>query len=69
MINENNNEELVLDLPNRETIPCLTCKHGMHNFLALYCLKYDLKPKNVYYNSEECENYEPIIEKDIDNVK
>ena len=53
-------EELVLNIPDKSTIPCLTCKWGMHNFLAEYCLKYDLKPKSVYYESQECPNYEKI---------
>ena len=56
----NEDEELVLNLPDKSTIPCLTCKWGMHNFLAEYCVKYHLKPKNVYYESEECPNYEKI---------
>lgn len=53
-------EDLTLELPNKETIPCLTCKWGLHNFIALYCVKYELKPKNVYYKSEKCDKYEPI---------
>ena len=53
-------EEVLFDLPDKSTIPCLTCKWGMHNFLAEYCVKYQLKPKNVYYKSEECDKYEKI---------
>lgn len=56
------NDELILNLPNKETIPCLTCKWGMHNFLAEYCVKYQLKPRKVYFESAECENYEKIID-------
>ena len=51
---------LTLELPDKESIPCLTCKWGLHNFIALYCIKYDLKPKDVYYKSGKCEKYEPI---------
>ena len=53
-------DELVLNIPNKSTIPCLTCKWGMHSFLAGYCLKYDLKPKEVYYESQPCEKYEKM---------
>ena len=49
----------VFQLPNMETIPCLTCKWGLHNFIADYCLKYDLKPSDVYYESKPCDCYEP----------
>lgn len=55
-----NDEELNLRLPNSETIPCLTCKWGMMNFLAEFCFKYKLKPKEVYFESKPCEHYEPI---------
>lgn len=53
-------ESVVLDLPNMKTIPCLTCKFGAVNFLATFCTEYKLKPKSVYYESKECEKYEPI---------
>ena len=53
-------KDLTFNIPDKKTIPCLTCKHGMINFLAMYCAKYKVKPNNVYYNSEPCENYEPI---------
>lgn len=53
-------EKLEFDGANPKTIPCLTCKWGLHNFLAEYCVKYELKPKTVYFGSQECEKYEPI---------
>lgn len=53
-------EELSFQLPNRKTIPCLHCKWGAMNSLASYCVKYDLKPSEVYYESKECPNFEPI---------
>lgn len=53
-------DKLILNLPDAKTIPCLTCKWGLHNFMAEYCVKYDLKPSSVYYENAECENYEPI---------
>ena len=62
-------ENLILRIPDKKTIPCLTCKHGAVNFLAVYCTKYKLKPNSVYYESKECENYEPIEseQKTVDN--
>lgn len=54
------NEKIVAHIPNPETIPCLTCKWGKFNFLAGYCIKYDLKPSKVYYESEKCEQYEEL---------
>ena len=54
------NEEIILNIPDPKTIPCLTCKWGLHNFLAEYCVKYKLKPSNVYFESQDCEKYEPI---------
>ena len=56
------NDELIINLPNTDTIPCLTCKWGRHDYLAMYCVKYHLKPKNVYYESEKCEKYEKFDE-------
>lgn len=67
---EDKKVENVFYLPNPEKIPCLTCKHGLHNFLASYCLKYELKPNGVYFDNKPCEKYEPIeekVEKDVDN--
>lgn len=55
-------EEIVLNIPDRKTVPCLTCRKGMHNFLAYYCLAYNLKPKEVLYENQQCPNYEPIEE-------
>ena len=46
--------------PDANKIPCLTCKWGLHNFLAEYCAKYDLKPKDVMYENKECPKYEKI---------
>lgn len=60
MIKENEQEEIVLNIPDPKTIPCLTCKWGMHNFLANYCVKYNLKSKDVYYENAECPKYEKI---------
>ena len=54
------NEELQLKLVDPSKIPCLMCKKGMHNFLAMYCLAYDIKPSEVYYDNAECPNFEPI---------
>lgn len=59
------NEELTFNIPNKSTVPCLTCKWGMHNFLATYCIKYNLKPKEVLYESKPCSKYEKY-KKDID---
>ena len=59
-------DDLILNIPNRKTIKCLTCKWGLHNFLAEYCVKYELKPRDVYFESADCEKYEPIIEKNVD---
>ena len=50
----------VFQLPNLETIPCLTCKWGLHNFKAYYCVKYNQKPHDVYFESKPCKLYEPI---------
>jgi len=58
MIDEN--EELTIQLPDKSTIPCLTCKYGLVNFLATYCSKFDLKPKEVYYESKPCPKYEKM---------
>ncbi|MCR4661698.1 MAG: hypothetical protein K5765_06865 [Clostridia bacterium] len=53
-------EKVVLNIANKKTIRCLRCKKGMHNFLALYCLAYDKKPDDVYYESADCSEFEPI---------
>jgi len=53
-------DKVILNIPDPKTIPCLTCKHGMINFLAEYCAKYELKPSKVYFENQECEKYEPI---------
>ena len=53
-------EEVILNIPDAKKIPCLMCKKGMHNFLAMYCLAYDVKPSAVYYDNAECPNFEPI---------
>ena len=53
-------DKVILNLPDPKTIPCLTCKHGLINFLAEYCAKYELKPSKVYFENQECEKYEPI---------
>ena len=58
-------EELTFKIPDKSTIPCLTCKWGMHSFLASYCIKYNLKPKEVLYESKSCPKYEKY-KKDID---
>lgn len=55
-------DELKVVLPNEKEIACLTCKWGKHNYLAEYCVKYNLKPKNVMFENKECDKYE----KDID---
>lgn len=59
-MNNEKEEELLLNIPDAKSIPCLTCKKGMHNFLAMYCLAYKVKPSKVYYENVECEHYEPI---------
>ena len=59
---EKEDDALVFQTPNPERIPCLTCKHGLHNFLASYCLKYELKPNSVYFDNKPCEHYKPIDE-------
>jgi hypothetical protein len=51
-----------------ETIPCLTCNWGLHNFIADYCLKYDLKPSDVYYESKLCNCYDPISDPITDPI-
>ena len=56
-------DELVLNIPDKNSIPCLTCKWGMHNFLATYCVQYNIKPKAVYYENKECPKYEKIVDK------
>lgn len=55
------NEKMILDVPDRKTIPCLKCKKGRFNYLAEYCQAYDKKPREVYYQSKDCPNFEPII--------
>lgn len=57
---DNEKEQVILNIPDPKTIPCLTCKWGMHNFLAEYCVKYAIKPSKVYFESQDCEKYEPI---------
>lgn len=57
---KNNDSDILLQLPDAKNIPCLTCKWGMMNFLAEFCFKYELKPKEVLFESKECEKYEPI---------
>ena len=57
---EEKDNDALFQLPNPETIPCLTCKWGFHAFLAEYCVKYELKPKEVLFESKDCEKYEPI---------
>lgn len=53
-------EEIIFKIPDKNNIPCLTCKKGMHNFLAMYCVAYKTKPSDVYYENAKCPNYEPI---------
>lgn len=53
-------EEIILNIPDKKKMPCLSCRKGLHNFLAMYCLAYDIKPSDVYYENAECPNYEPI---------
>ena len=57
---EEKDNDILLRIPDAKTIPCLTCKWGMHNFLAEYCVKYKIKPDAVYYDNADCEKYEPI---------
>ena len=57
---DNNDEQVIFNIPDSKSIPCLTCKWGLHNFLAEYCVKYELKPNSVYFESKDCEKYEPI---------
>ena len=40
-------EQLILEIPDANSIPCLFCKWGKHNYLAMYCLKYNKKPSNI----------------------
>ena len=53
-------DELTLNIPDPKTIPCLSCKWGIHNYLASYCAKYHLKPKDVYFENAKCPKYEKL---------
>ena len=54
-------DEDILKVPDKKTIPCLNCKKGKFNYLAMYCLAYDKKPDEIYFDNVECPNREPII--------
>ena len=60
MIKKDTDENILFNIPDAKSIPCLTCKWGMHAFLAEYCLKYKIKPNEVYFENKDCEKYEPI---------
>ena len=53
-------EQLILEIPDANSIPCLFCKWGKHNYLAMYCLKYNKKPDDVYYKNAKCPNFEKL---------
>lgn len=53
-------DELILETVDANTVPCLHCKWGFHNFLAMYCVKYNKKPDDVYYHNAECPNFEKL---------
>ena len=53
-------DELTFKMPDPKTIPCLSCKWGIHNYLTSYCAKYHLKPKDVYFDNAKCPKYEKL---------
>lgn len=60
MDNKEEQEQLILETPDANSIPCLRCKWGQHNYLAMYCLKYSKKPDDVYYENAKCPHFEEI---------
>ena len=53
-------EGLTFLLPNRATIPCLHCKWGAFNACAFHCVKFEMKPTEVYFESKDCPEFTPI---------
>lgn len=62
-------ETIILEIPDKKNIHCLTCFWGQHNFLASYCVKYKSKSKEVYFKNAKCPNYKPINAEEIVNDK
>lgn len=61
MIKVKETDEVLFRLPDPNTIPCLNCKWGCIDYLAIRCVKYpDCKPYSVYYDSEPCEKFEEL---------
>lgn len=56
--------ELEFLLPNRKNIVCKNCIYGQHNYMSSFCVKYKLKPKEVYYKGDNCEFFKEIPNKD-----
>lgn len=57
---EKERDEIVFNTVDRKNVPCLTCWYGLHNYLAINCVKYEMKPSEVFYNNQKCPNYKPI---------
>ena len=53
-------DELLFRAPDPKTIPCLKCKWGRLDYMAIHCMKYSLKPKDVYYENADCDNFEKL---------
>lgn len=54
---EKKNEQISVLGPNPNKIACRNCKWALNGAIKCNCLKYSLKPHNVYYENENCEKF------------
>lgn len=55
---EKQKDFLEFSFPNYEKIQCKNCKYSNGTILRT-CLKYQVKPRDVYYENAECPKFEP----------
>lgn len=54
---EEKNENIVVNGPDINKIPCAKCKWAIGGATKFACIKYGQKPASVYYRNENCEKF------------